>query len=138
MKRDAQKLQTEQAKAARKQESERKKEAKAITKKVITLSSKLAAPLASALHKAREVMSKAVNGGVDCEEAFNDFKNDIETLEDWKKKTANAVATYSKNPASELTALPFENEKEANNFMKSVQREGNRLVKEFLTTSKKK
>ena len=138
LKREAAQLSKEQARADKKAESERKKAAKQQTKKVVTLSSKLSAPLATCLHKMNEVLDKAYKFGVENDPKVLDLKSKTATLEDWKKQTVAALAFYAKNPTCELGNLPFETDKEAFTYMKDLTKLSQDVSKLVITPAKSK
>ena len=123
LKREAAKVTREQAAAARKEESERKKAATKLTKKVVHMSSKLSAPLAECLHRAEGVLEKAEEAGIET----GDFKTQMDVILDMKRKTTAALQFYSKNPAAELGALPYESEKDVQKLMKELAKKGQEL-----------
>ena len=138
LKRDALKATKEQRAQERKSESERKKVAKQTTKKTISLASKLSSPLATAEQKSQEVMKKAEDAGEGHHEMVENFRQSMALLEEWKKKCSGAVNYYMKNPNCELAALPFTTEKEVQNKIKEVQKEGQEIIKTLVTPAKKK
>ena len=138
LKREALQVSKDKAKSDKKAEAERKKHAKAQTKKVVSLSSRLSAPLATCLHKMNEVLDKAQKVGVENDPMVQDFKNKLIIVEDWKKKTAAALAFYSKNPACELALLPFQTDKEVFTYMKDLTKYSQDLTKQVITPAKSK
>ena len=137
IKREAKEREKELAKEERKQEATRKKEAKALTRKVVSLSSKLNVPLAQAVHKAGEILQKAEFLGLNDNTAVVEFKAKVDIVEDWKKKAAHALAFYSKNPNAELAALPFSNDKEVTSSLKELTKIGNELKTQVINPANK-
>ena len=129
LKKKASKAEKDSKKNQRKEEAERKKKSKALTKKVINMSSKLSVPLATALHKAAEVVSKAEAAGFGDEEDVTDFKAKMKKIELYKNQTASALHFYSKNPACELDALDFNNEKDVFELIKDLNKCGQEIKK---------
>lgn len=138
LKREASKHDKATQKEKKKEESARKREAKAVTKKVVSMSSKLSAPLAAALHKACEVYNKAEAAGLSEHEDVVAFGLKMQTVENYKKKTAEALSFYSKNPACELAALPFDTEKQVTTLMKDLAKDGMELKKKVIGPAKGK
>ena len=138
VKRDAKKITKDEKAAQRKEEASRKKQAKAVTKKTISLSSKLSAPLVAALHKASDVMSKAAAAGVEDHEDVVAYKGVMKTLEEYKVKCNQALTFYSKNPNCELSSLPFENEKEVTTVVKELHKKGMDIKKNVIQPTKGK
>ncbi|CAK9011529.1 unnamed protein product [Durusdinium trenchii] len=127
LKREAAKVTKLAAAEERRKEAQRKKDAKALTKKVVAMSSKLSAPLAAAVHKANEVVAKAESAGVGDAPETQASKSQLQIVDDYKKKTASSLAYYSKNPTCELSALPFDNEKTCQQAMKDLAKAGSDL-----------
>lgn len=123
LKLEAAKASREQAAATRKEEAERKRAANKLTKKVVSLSSQLSAPLAESLHRAEGVLQKAEEAGIDT----GDLKAQMDVLLDMKRRTAAALQFYSKNPAAELGALPFDSAKDVQKLMKDLGKKGQEL-----------
>ena len=136
MKKEAKDIAKEAAKNNKKAEAERKKAAKSLTKKVITMSSKLVSPLATALHKAAGVYQKAVTANAQEMDEVKEFQKKMEVMETYKSAVTKALNFYSKNPAAELDALPFGDEKEAQSKIKELGKAGQDL-KKTLTAFKK-
>ena len=137
LKREAGKATKDQRALERKAESERKKQAKQCTKKTIGLASKMSAPLATAEQKSHEVVKKAEDAGLGHHPVVENFRQSMALLEEWKKKCSSAVNYYMKNPSCELAALPFDTEKEAQNKIKEVQKEGQDIIKTLVIPAKK-
>ena len=69
------------------------------------------------------MLQKAEEAGIDT----GDFKAQMDVLQDMKRRTAGALQFYSKNPAAELAALPFESEKDVQKLMKELRKKGQEL-----------
>lgn len=137
LKSEASKLEKERKKQEKKEEAERKKFARATTKKVVAMSSKLSAPLASALHKAGEVLAKAQAAGVENDSEVVAFAAAMKTLDHFKKKTAEALSFYSKNAACELAPLPFETAAEVQQQMRDLSKKGQELKSKVIIPAAK-
>lgn len=131
LKSEASKAEKDAKRDAKKEEAERKKKSKAVTKKVISMSSRLSVPLATALHKAGEVVTKAEAAGFGDDEDLNRFKEKMSKVEKYKNQTASALHFYSKNPACELKPLDFDSEKEVNDLLKDLNKCGQDIKKSF-------
>ena len=94
--------------------------------------------MAACLHKMNEVLEKAFKVGAENDPKVAEFKGKILIVEDWKKKTAAALAFYSKNPACELAALPFETDKEVFTYMKDLTKLSQYLSKQVINPAKSK
>ena len=138
LKREASKLNKEEKAALKKEEASGKKQAKAATKKTVGLSSRLSAPLAAALHKANDIISKAAAAGVEDHEDLVTYKGVVGTLEEYKEKCNKALTFYSKNPDCELSALPFDNEKHVTNMIKDLHKKGMDIKKNVIQPTKSK
>ena len=138
LKREAAQVSKDQARADKRAESERKKAAKQQTKNVVSLSSKLSAPLATCLHKMNEVLDKAFKFGVESDPKVQELKDKTAIVEDWKKNTVAALAFYSKNPTCELGTLPFETDKEVFTYMKDLMKLSQEVTKLVITPAKSK
>jgi hypothetical protein len=138
MKREADKITKEEKAASRKEESHRKRLLKAVTKKTVSLSSKLSIPLAEALHKASDVMQKAIAEGLEEHDDVKSFKDEMKVIEEYKVKCTQALAFYSKNPNCELSSLPFDNEKQVTTMLKDFAKKGSDIKKNISQARKNK
>ncbi|CAL1147244.1 unnamed protein product [Cladocopium goreaui] len=138
MKREADKITKEEKAASQKEESHRKRLLKAVTKKTVSLSSKLSIPLAEALHKASDVMQKAIAEGLEEHDHVKSFKDEMKVIEEYKVKCTQALAFYSKNPNCELSSLPFDNEKQVTTMLKDLAKKGSDIKKNISQARKNK
>jgi hypothetical protein len=136
LKSESSKLAKQAAKDNKKAEADRKKAAKALTKKVIATASKMVSPLATALHKAADVYQKVVAANAEEFGPAKEFKTKMDEIEIYKSAVTKALNFYSKNPAAELDALPFTDEKAAQTKIKELGKAGQDLKKTLVAFKK--
>ena len=82
----------------KRRKADRKKKSKAVTKKVIQMSSKLSVPLAAALHKAADVLSKAEAAGFGNEDDVSSFKEKMKKIEMYKNPNRIGLELLQQEP----------------------------------------
>lgn len=121
---------------ARKTEAARKKEAKTVTRKSMSLASKMTTPLGKAWQSGQDVVAKAQQAGVTDLPEVKQLQEMVKTTGEWQKATASAIAFFTKNPGGEIKAMPFADAKEATEHIKDVNNKC-KDVKKLIADAKK-
>eukprot|EP00438_Fugacium_kawagutii_P005014 Skav232029 [mRNA] locus=scaffold541:222660:229830:+ [translate_table: standard] len=108
LKRDAEKLQRQEAAAKKKEESDKKKAAAATSKKTLQLATRICGSLTNAWTGGADVLEKAMACHLPEEGDVVHLKEWVQTIDGWRKTCTNVLNAYTKNNKADLPSLDFD------------------------------